>query len=204
MRNFSLAPARISVRGFTLLEVMIALAIFVAAAMALDSAMGASTRGTIRFEEKTLASWLASNKLVEMQLYQRWPEPGREDEETEFAGRKWLVQSDVAPGPFSDTRRVDVSVGPVPEMGGERFFAATLTALLVKPAEGGAASAAGSEGGGGPSSSGGLPTPGEGSPPSEVPASPPPARPDEGETEGHPPAAGKAPGTDPHSDDGDA
>lgn len=143
--------------GFTLLEVMIALAIFVAAAMALDSAMGASTRGTIRFEEKTLASWVASNKLIEMQLYQQWPSPGRQDEETEFGGRKWILQSDVSAGPLPDTRRVDISVGPVPEMGGERFFAATLTALLSKPAT----PLAGASEGGFPAS-GGETTPGSG------------------------------------------
>lgn len=162
--------------GFTLLEVMIALAIFVAAAMALDSAMSASTRGTIRFEEKTLASWVASNKLVEMQLYQRWPSTGRQDEETEFGGRKWILQSDVSPGPLPDTRRVDISVGPAPEMGGERFFAATLTALLSKPATplaGGEATPGSGEGG---QPEGGSPPPeGEGAGSPSLPDEPPPA-----------------------------
>lgn len=124
---------RSDARGFTLLEVMIALAVFVAAALALDSAMGANTRGTLRFEEKTLASWVAANKLVELQLYQQWPATGRQDEETEFAGRKWQVQADVAAGPLPDTRRIDINVGPVAEFGSERTVVSTLTALLVKP-----------------------------------------------------------------------
>lgn len=143
---------RPDVRGFTLLEVMIALAVFVAAALALDSAMGANTRGTLRFEEKTLASWIAANKLVEVQLYQQWPSIGRQDEETEFAGRKWLVQSDVSAGPLPDTRRIDIQVGPAAEFGGERPVVSTLTALLVKPAAPAVAS-------GGPAAPGGVPQP---------------------------------------------
>ena len=133
---------RSDVRGFTLLEVMIALAVFVAAALALDSAMGANTRGTLRFEEKTLASWIAANKLVEVQLYQQWPSIGRQDEEPEFAGRKWLVQSDVSAGLLPDTRRIDIHVGPAAELGGERHVVSTLTALLVKPAAAAAATGA--------------------------------------------------------------
>lgn len=122
-------------RGFTLIEVMIALAIFVAAALALDAAMGSNVRGTMRFEEKTLASWVASNKLVELQLYQQWPNTGRQDDEAEMGGRRWFVQVDVAEGPLPDTRRVDITVGPVVEtFGAERVSVSSLTALLAKPA----------------------------------------------------------------------
>lgn len=113
---------------------MIALAIFVAAALALDSAMGANTRGTIRFEEKTLATWVASNKLVELHLYQRWPGVGRQDDESEFGGRKWFVETIVSEGPVDNTRRVDIAVGPAPDtFGDDRHPVSTLTALLARP-----------------------------------------------------------------------
>lgn len=121
-------------RGFTLIEVMVALAIFVALALALDSTMTANVQGTMRMEEKTLATWVASNKLVELQVYQRWPGTGRQDDESEFAGRQWFVETAVFEGPFPDTRRVDISVGPRPEAAlAEKNSVATLTALLVKP-----------------------------------------------------------------------
>lgn len=121
-------------RGFTLIEVMVALAIFVALALALDSTMSANVRGVSRFEEKTLAAWVASNKLVELQVYQQWPENGRQDDASEFAGREWFIQTEVAAGPLPDTRRVDISVGPQPEgTMAEKHPVSTLTALLVKP-----------------------------------------------------------------------
>lgn len=126
---------RRAARGFTLIEVMVALAIFVAIALALDSTMSANVRGVTRMEEKTLAEWIASNKLVELQVYQKWPGNGRQDDESEFAGRKWFVETEVADGPFPDTRRIDISVGPKPEGAmTEKHSVSTLTALLVKPA----------------------------------------------------------------------
>jgi general secretion pathway protein I len=129
-------PRKRSLRGFTLIEVMVALAIFVALAIALNSVMGANVQGTTRMEEKTLAAWVASNKLVELQVYQRWPGNGRQDDESEFAGRRWFVQVEVSNGPFDDTRRVDIAVGPQQEGAlAERNAVSTLTALLVKPVE---------------------------------------------------------------------
>lgn len=123
-------------RGFTLIEVMVALAIFVALAMALDSTMTANVRGVTRFEEKTLAAWVASNKLVELQVYQRWPAIGRQDDESEFAGRQWFIETEVGNGPFPGTRRVDIAVGPRPEGAlQEKHPVSTLTALLVEPAD---------------------------------------------------------------------
>ncbi|MFZ5699246.1 MAG: type II secretion system minor pseudopilin GspI [Pseudomonadota bacterium] len=123
-------------RGFTLIEVMVALAIFVALALAINSTMSANVHGISRFEEKTLAAWVASNKLVELQVYQQWPENGRQDDASEFAGREWFIETEVAAGPLPDTRRVDISVGLQPEgTMAEKYPVSTLTALLVKPTQ---------------------------------------------------------------------
>jgi general secretion pathway protein I len=122
-------------RGFTLIEVLVALGIFVAAALALDSVLASSVQAAQRFEEQSLATWVASNKLVELQVYQQWPSPGRQDDEAEFAGRRWFVETTIAPGPYGDTLRADIRVGPMPdEFMGEKQSSATLTGLLVKPA----------------------------------------------------------------------
>ncbi len=124
-----------AIAGFTLIEVMVALAIFVALALTLDSTMGANIRGVTRYEEKTFAIWMASNKLVELQVYQKWPGNGRQDDETEFAGRTWFIETTVSNGPYPDTRRVDIAVGQRPEsVLAAKNPVSTLTALLVKPA----------------------------------------------------------------------
>ncbi len=121
-------------RGFTLIEVLVALAIFVAVALALESTMGANVGGQSRFEEKTLATWVASNKLVELQIYQRWPGIGRQDDEARLGNRDWFISTVVSEGPYPGTRRVDISVGPRTEGAFDpKSSAATLTALLSQP-----------------------------------------------------------------------
>lgn len=137
-----------STAGFTLIEVMVALAIFVAVALTLDSTMGANIRGVTRYEEKTFAMWVAANKLVELQVYQKWPGNGRQDDEAEFAGRKWFIETTVSNGPYPDTRRVDIAVGQRPEgVLTVKNSVSTLTALLVKPAAAPATPAAAAGGG---------------------------------------------------------
>lgn len=125
-----------SQHGFTLIEVLVALAMFVAVALALDSALSANVRGVVRFEEKSMAAWVASNKLVEMQVYQQWPSPGRQDDESEFAGRTWFVETTVSEGPYPGTRKAVIGVGIKPEgIMADKAPVSTLTALLVQPSQ---------------------------------------------------------------------
>lgn len=150
---------RADLRGFTLIEVLVALVVFVAVAMALDSTMGANVTSQVRFEEKTLATWVASNKLVEMQVYQKWPDTGRQDDETKFAGRDWFIATEVSEGPYPGTRRVDISVGPKSTATFDKPNpVATLTALLAKPeAVSAPAQGEGQKAGAKPKAAGGTP-----------------------------------------------
>lgn len=50
--------------GMTLIEVMVALAVFALAGLAVMQATLQQTRQLGRMEEKTLAGWLADNQLV--------------------------------------------------------------------------------------------------------------------------------------------
>ena len=59
--------------GMTLIEVMVALAVFALAGLAVMQATLQQTRQLGRMEEKTLAGWLADNQLVQLRLENRWP-----------------------------------------------------------------------------------------------------------------------------------
>lgn len=126
-------------RGFTLVEVLVALAILVFAIMALMQSMGVAAVNTAMLDERTAAYMVAADKLVELQVYQRWPENGTTDEkleppEDDEHGRTWLIRTIISNGPYPDTRRVDIEVGPETRLGGERQVLYILTSLLGRPA----------------------------------------------------------------------
>jgi general secretion pathway protein I len=99
-----------SIRGFTLLEVMVALVIVALGMMAVNTQIGRYVSTAQYMEEKTLASWIGSNKLVELSVQDRWPELGDSDEEVEFAGRMWHLEIDVTETDVENLRRVDVTI----------------------------------------------------------------------------------------------
>lgn len=97
-------------RGFTLLEVLVALAIFALVAASVLKAGSSSLQTASRLEEKTLAMWVADNRLSEMQLSQQPVADGREQGETELAGRRWQWMSVVRNTSEPDMRRVTLWV----------------------------------------------------------------------------------------------
>lgn len=97
-------------RGFTLVEVLVAVVIVSLAAVAATRQLGQSTRQLSWLNEKTQAYQVAADKLVELQVYQQWPSTGVQDSRTEQFGARWSVRTTVKSGPFPDTRRVDIAV----------------------------------------------------------------------------------------------
>lgn len=81
--------------GFTLLEVLVALAIFAIVAAVVLTAVGRSVSNAGRLEALTLAGWIADNRMTELQLQQPAPSFGREDLALEFGGRQWQTLSEV-------------------------------------------------------------------------------------------------------------
>ncbi|WP_312519581.1 type II secretion system minor pseudopilin GspI [Stutzerimonas nitrititolerans] len=81
--------------GFTLLEVLVALAIFAIVAAVVLTAAGRSLNNAARLEALTLAGWIADNRLTELQLQQPEPAIGRETRELEYSGRPWQILSEV-------------------------------------------------------------------------------------------------------------
>src|SRR5688572_1015738 len=96
--------------GFTLLEVLIALAILALGMMAVHKALNDYTATAAYTEQKTLASWIATNKLTELAIAPVWPELGDSDEDIEFARQQWRCEIEVSETEVESLRRVDVSV----------------------------------------------------------------------------------------------
>lgn len=120
-------------RGFTLLEVMIALSIFgvTASVIALVNTQALSSARLI--EEQIQARWVAENYLTELRLSNRLPDEGIARETITFNNRSWIVEREV--------NLVEIEVlGPklrniqlMTYLEGESEPADTLTAVLAEP-----------------------------------------------------------------------
>ena len=116
--------------GFTLLEVLVALAIYATVAAVVLIAAGRSLSNASRLEEITFASWIADNRLAELQLTEPAPTAGRETQELEFAGRSWEVLSEIEASSDPGLLRATVWVAAMPpNSGGEPLQERATTTL---------------------------------------------------------------------------
>lgn len=104
-------------RGFTLLEVVIALAVIGVVMAAIHSTVQGGARTAAHLNNRTLAHWIGSNKLVEMRLAKAWPRPGRSHGQEVFFGRTWRWDMEVLATPEPDMRRVELTISLPPDRG---------------------------------------------------------------------------------------
>ena len=81
--------------GFTLIEVMLAMAVFSIAGIALLSAATNNARNIGYLEDKMFANWVAANQLVTNNLVAKWPPKNNVKGDVELAGRIWFWQQKV-------------------------------------------------------------------------------------------------------------
>ena len=94
-------------KGFTLLEVMVALMIFATAAVALTQSLTQSASSTSALEERQFADLLANNLMVDIQRDGLGnSNAGRES----LAGYEFRWQREVSDTPHPDMRRVDLTI----------------------------------------------------------------------------------------------
>lgn len=96
--------------GFTLVEVMVALAITAIALVAGLKATAALTDNADRQSAVLLAQLCAENKLVELRLARRLPDVGDFSSDCVQAGHTLQVGLTVRPTPNPNFRRVDAAV----------------------------------------------------------------------------------------------
>ena len=98
-------------RGFTLIEVLVALVIVAVGMAAVIEAMGsaADTAGYVR--DKTFAEWIALNRIAQVRLAAQLPSIGSTTGDLDYAGRHWNWQQDVVdPMTFPGLLQVNVKV----------------------------------------------------------------------------------------------
>lgn len=97
--------------GFTLLELLVAMAIFATAGLAIMQSSAAHLRAVSQLEEMTIASYVAQNQLQQTLLDRKqWPPKEKAQGETAMANRQWLWQQQVIKLEDNDLRLVQVKV----------------------------------------------------------------------------------------------
>lgn len=108
-------------RGFTLVEVLVAVAVLAIAMSAVIGAMARQADNAGYLRQKTIALWIAHNRLAELQLQKEIPGTGRSDGRVEMAGVEWTWQAEVKTTEDERLRRIDIRVlGPTPTRGAAR------------------------------------------------------------------------------------
>jgi len=115
-------------RGFTLIEVLVALAIVAVALGAGLRAAGVLTDNAQRLADVMAAQWCAENQLTNLRLARVFPGVGDADFTCEQLGRSYPGKLVTRPTPNPSFRRVDAVVND-----GEGHALLTLSTVLPRP-----------------------------------------------------------------------
>ena len=119
-------------KGFTLLEVLIALIFFALIGLVIQE-VTASTVGQYQSVRlKMFATWIAENKMAELRLSENLPAAREFKEDIEFGGMDWQLVTKVSTTDNPDIHRVEVESHHIGEQSGEKTKRVTLTGFVGK------------------------------------------------------------------------
>ena len=96
--------------GFTLLEVLIALAILAISSLAIINQTAQGLQQRQRLEQKTIALWVAENQLNSLRLVKDWPSIGRRSDSLRMADQSWKITTEISATADPLLRKIIVSV----------------------------------------------------------------------------------------------
>lgn len=116
-------------KGFTLLEVMVALTVVALSLTALAASMNQMIDAANTMRDRTYASWIAQNKITELRLENEVPEVSTTSGDLEYGNGTWEWRTVVSETGIEDFMRIDVSVSQY----GEDYVLLTVTGFIGEP-----------------------------------------------------------------------
>jgi general secretion pathway protein I len=121
-------------RGFTLIEVLVALAIVAMGMAAVLGAMTSSASTILYLRDKSLSQWIALNHIAEERLKMtpgQAPQTGNSDGDLDYAGQKWHWRQEIVATAVQGMVRMDVMVRPADVKGDDkRGWYITLSGIM--------------------------------------------------------------------------
>ncbi len=96
--------------AFTLIEIMVALAIITIALGAIIQSTTASTRNAAYLRDKTVAGWVAMNQISLLRARREWNSASNKTGTVEMAGKEWLWKMKIRKTDDPNMRRLEVDV----------------------------------------------------------------------------------------------
>jgi general secretion pathway protein I len=109
-RSGNSTPTLPFARGFTLVEILVALTIVAVALAAGMRALAQSSDAATLLKQRTLALWVAQNRLALAQLANPWPALGLRAGDAQQAGRTFVWQESVDGTPNPGFRKIEITV----------------------------------------------------------------------------------------------
>jgi general secretion pathway protein I len=101
-------------QGFTLLEVLVALAVLAIALSAAIKTTSENVENAHYLRDKTIAHWVAMNVLTKIQIWREWPAIGKKEGTAMMAERKWYWTLKVSETVDDELRRLEIQVYSAP------------------------------------------------------------------------------------------
>lgn len=119
--------------GFTLLEVMVALAILAVVAVAASQASRSYSLSVGNMKTRTQAYFVAQNALADLRIQQKWL-TNEQQQQVEENGQTWQVTISPSATDFDTLKKLSIAVAPVSE-GKAQHNLVTLESVLAKPTQ---------------------------------------------------------------------
>lgn len=117
-------------KGFTLLEVLVALVFFALIGMVLQQVTASTVNQYLGVKNKLFASWIAENKITDLHLSKTLPAAKEYKEELAYGGHDWQVVSRVSKTMNPDINKVEVDVYLIDRDTSNKDKKLTLTSFL--------------------------------------------------------------------------
>ncbi|MCK5903609.1 MAG: type II secretion system minor pseudopilin GspI [Cocleimonas sp.] len=119
-------------KGFTLIEVLVALMVIAVALGGAVKVMGSASSNISTLSQRTFAQWVGLNQLTNVQLKGAWLKVGESTGEVSMAERKWKWVQKVVQTEVDTIKRLEVTVYKSPKDRGSNPLV-TVVGFLAKP-----------------------------------------------------------------------